>query len=362
MTRQNTFVVITIYSNKSPNFWPQSRQHKPKQFLDLLGTGKSLVQLTYERSRGICPDENIYFLVPREHEQLLRDQIPHINDHQVLKEPVRRNSAPSLAYASYKIKQRYPDAVLVVTPADHGIFGDIAYVRDVRKAVEFASNNRENLITLGIKPHCPETSYGYIQYLNEGSSEFKKVKTFTKRPQEDLAKLFLESGDFAWNTKISVWHVDAITQALQKYTPDVHETFWDGKAHYFTEGEEAFVVQAFTHCKNVSITNNIIEKADNMLMLLGEFGWTDLNSWDLLYDSKEKQEHDNVIEGPHVYVQDTQNCFIKGPQEKLIVVRGLQDYLVIDTEDALLIYPRLHEENIRSLTSTIKEKKKDKYL
>ena len=361
MTRQDTFVVITIYSSNSANFWPHSRQHKPKQFLDLLDTGKSLVQLTYERSKGICPEENIYFLVPQELCELLKEQIPQLSPEQILKEPVRRNSAPSLAYASYKIKKKHPDAVIVVCPADHAIFGDIAYVRDIRKAVEIASNDYENLMIIGIKPHRPETSYGYIQYHHDSNAELKKIKTFTKKPQEDLAKLFLESGDFAWNTKTFVWHVDAITKAFQHYTPDVHETFWEGMQYYFTEEEESFVSNAYTHCTNVSISNNIIEKAENIMLLLGEFGWSNLGSWGGLCDVQEKQENENILKG-NVHIKNSEKCFVKGDKEKLIVIEGLKNFLVVDSEDALIIYPRDHTENIRNLTSTIKDLKYDKYL
>ncbi len=361
MTRQDTFVVITIYCSKSANFWPYSRQRKPKQFLDLLGTGKSLVQLTYERSKGICAEENIYFLVPQEYEGLLREQFPHIDTDRVLIEPVRRNSAPSLAYASYKIKQKQPDSVIVVSPADHAVFGDVAYVRDIRKAVEIASNDHENLIIVGMKPHRPETSYEYIQYHHDSKAALKRIKTFTKKPQEDLARLFLESGDFAWNTKIYVWHADAITKAFQRFTPDVHESFWEGRAYYFTDQEEAFVRKAYTHCYNVSITNNIMEKADNVQLLLGEFDWSDLGNWELLYDVREKQGDANIIEG-NAYVQNSQNCYIKSSKHKLVVVEGLKDFLVIDSEDALLIYPKVHTKNIRNLTSTLKELKNDKYL
>lgn len=361
MTRQNTFVVITIYSSKSANFWPHSRQRKPKQFLDLLGTGKSLLELSYERSKGICPEENIYFLVPQEYVHLVKEKFPQVTDDQILKEPVRRNSAPSLAYASYKIKKKNPDAVIVVSPADHAVFGDIAYVRDIRKAVEIASSDFENLVIIGIKPHRPETSYGYIQYHHDSNAALKRIKTFTKKPQEDLAQLFLESGDFAWNTKIYVWHVDAITSAFQHFTPDVHESFLEGEEFYYTEQEEAFVHKAYTHCYNVSITNNIMEKTDKVLLLLGEFGWSDLGSWELLYDVKQKQADGNILEA-NAHLKNTQNCYIKSVDKKLIVVEGLKDFIVIDSADALLIYPKDQSAHVRNLISKIKEMKSDKYL
>jgi mannose-1-phosphate guanylyltransferase len=361
MTRQDTFVVITLYSSKSANFWPYTRKHKPKPFLDLLGSGKTLLQHTYERSKGICPEDNIYVLVPREYKELLREQLPQLSNAQILEEPVRRNSAPSIAYAAYKIKKKYTDAVIVVTPADHAVLGEIAFIRDVRKAVEIASNDRENLIIIGKKPQRPDTNYGYIQYHLDGNATLKRIKTFTKKPQEELAKLFLESGDFAWNTKIYIWHVDAILNALDQYAPEVSETFGEGVGYYFTEDENQFVYKSYAHCSHVSISNNVLEKTDKILLLLGEFDWSDLSDWEAFCDLKQQPEEGNIVEA-NAYIHDTEHCLIKGDEHKLIVVEGLNKFLVVDSKDVLLICPMTSAANIRNLTSTIKKLKNDKYL
>lgn len=361
MTRKDTFVVITLYSSKSANFWPFTRKHKPKPFLDLLGSGRTLIQHTYERSKGICPEENIYVLVPKEYKSLLREQLPHLTEDQILEEPVRRNSAPSIAYACYKIKKKYADAKVVVSPADHAIFGEIAYMRDVRKGVEIATNDRQNLIIIGKKPHRPDTNYGYIQYHLDGNATLKRIKTFTKKPQEDLARLFLESGDFAWNTKIYIWHVDAILSALEKYTPEVSESFGEGLDFYFTEEETRFVYKAYAHCGHVSISNNVLEKTDDIMLLLGEFDWSDLSDWEAFCEVKNWPEAGNIIEA-NAYVNDTQHCLIKGDKQKLIVVEGLKNYLVIDSKDALLICPMTYAASVRNLTSKVKELKNEKYV
>ena len=361
MTRQDTFVVITLYSSKSANFWPYTRKHKPKPFLDILGSGKTLLQHTYERSKGICPEENIYVLVPREYKALLREQLPQLTDEQILEEPVRRNSAPSIAYASYKIQKKYSNAVIAMMPADHAVFGEVAFMRDVRKAVEIASNDRENLIIIGKKPHRPDTNYGYIQYHLDGNATLKRIKTFTKKPQEELAKLFLESGDFAWNTKIYIWHVDAILRALELYAPEVNETFGEGTSYYFTEEESHFVYKSYAHCGHVSISNSVLEKTDDVFLLLGEFDWSDLSDWEAFCEVKSFPEQGNIVEA-NAYINNTEQCLIKGDKQKLIVVEGLKNFLVIDSKDALLICPMNYAGNIRNLTSTVKKLKNEKFL
>ena len=361
MTRKDTFVVITLYSTSSINFWPYSRKQKPKQFLDLLGNGRSLLQLTFERSKGICPEENIFVSVSKEYASLVTEQLPFLSEQQILIEPVRRNSAPCIAYACYKIKKKHKNAVVVVCPADHAVFGEIAYVRDVRKGVEIASANKNSLLILGIKPHKAETAYGYIQYHHDGSAAVKRVKTFTEKPQQELARLFLESGDFAWNTKIFVWHVDAILEAFECYVPEVAETFRDGLDYYYTEEEAQFVFKAYSHCKNVSISSSILEKADNVYLILGQFDWSDLSSWNSLYDVKDKKDQQNITDG-NVILIESRRCIVKSKGDKLVVVNGLKNYLVIDSEDALLITPKAGSENLKSITNTVKNSKGDKFI
>lgn len=361
MTQEDTYVVITLYSSNSTNFWPFSRKHLPKQFLDLFGNGRSLLQLTYERSKGICPEKNIYISVPKEYLAIFKKQLPDFPDENILIEPVRRNSAPCIAYASYKIKKLNKDAVIVVYPASHAVFGEIAFVRDVRKAVEVASLDKTALLIMGIKPHKAETSYAYIQYHFDHIGLVKRVKSFMEKPQEDLAKLFLESGDFAWNTKIFVWHVDAILEAFETYLPEVAELYRECIPFYFTEDEQQSVIKAYSICKNASISNSIMEKADNVYLIIGNFDWSSVSSWQSLYDVKDSSDDQNIIEA-NALMLDSENCFVKSNSKKLIVVQGLKNYLIADSEDVLLIYPKDQDISLRSVMNEVKVQKGERYI
>ncbi len=361
MTRNDTYVVIAVGNTASSHFWPFSRRHKPKQFLDFLGTGRSLLKATFERYKGICPEENIYVVVSKDYAPLVHEQLPQLSPEQVLLEPVRRNSAPSIAYACHKIKKRDPDAVIVVTPTDHIVLGEVAFVRDVRKAVEIASNDQDKLLVVGIKPHKPEENYRYIQYHYDSGGVVKKVKTFTEKPQQELAELFLNSGDFAWNTDIYVCHVEALLTAYRKYLPEVAEIFEEGEGFYLTPEENSFIQRAYSHCKSVSVTTGILEKAENIYMILGNFDWAGIHSWNSLFDLKSKDSHHNVTEG-NTLLYSSKHCLVKGTPDKLIVLHDLEGYLVVDTKDVLLICPRHLEDKLKNLTSHIREKKGDQYL
>lgn len=361
MTRNDTYVVIALGNTASINFWPYSRKQKPKQFLDFFGIGKSLLQTTYEQSKGICPEENIYITVSKDHAHWVAEQLPHVSAHQILHEPVRRNSAPCIAYACYKIKQRDPNAVIVVTPTDHIILGEVAFVRDIRKAVEVASADRDKLLVVGIKPHKPEVNYRYIQYRYDSGGVVKKVKTFTEKPQSDLAQLFLDSGDFIWNTDIYVWHVEAILAAYRKYLPDVAEIFEEGAGYYYAEEENAFIQRAYSHCKCVSISHGILEKSNNVHTLIGNFDWAGVNCWNSLYELKPKDPHNNAVEAD-AFLYESKDCYVKGPKNKLIVIHNLEGYLVTDTDDVLLICPRNMEEKLKDFTSDAKSKKGDRFV
>ncbi len=361
MAQEDTYVLITVYSSNSSNFWPFSRKSLPKQFLDLLGTGRTLLQLTYERSKGICPEENIFISVPKEFLNLFKSQFRHFPEGNILVEPVRRNSAPCIAYASYKIKKLNKNAVIVVCPASHAVFGEIAFVRDIRKAVEVAHMDKNALLIIGIKPHKAETSYAYIQYHFDNMGFVKRVKTFTEKPQAELAKLLLESGDFAWNTKIFVWHVDAILEAFEYHIPDVAEIFRECMPYFNTEEEPQSMVKAYSLCKNASISTTILEKADNVFLILGQFDWSSVSSWDSLYDIKEREEETNIVEA-NALMLDSKKCFVKSSSKRLIVIQGLKNYLIADSDDVLLIYPKNKENSLKSVMNEVKQNKGDKYI
>ncbi len=346
MTRQDTYVLITIGASANMHLWPYGRKQKPKQFLDFFNTGKSLLQTVFEQYKGVCPEDHIYIAVPREHAHWVYEQLP-LSKHQVLVEPVRRNTAPCVAYACYKIRTKDPNAVIVVSPAEHLIMGEVAFVRDIRKAVEVAYAHAGQLLVVGIRPHKPEVKYRYIQYHLESSGAVKKVKTFTENPQQELAQLFLDSGDFAWNTDIYVWHVSAMINAFEHYLSEVAEIFEEGENMYYTEEEESFIQKAYSQCKSVSIAHGIYEKADNMNLLLGNFDWANIISWNSLYALKPKDEYHNTLDA-NALVYDSKNCFVHANnKDKLIVLAGLEGYLVSDTDDVLLICPMQMEDKIK---------------
>ena len=361
MTRTNIHVVITAGSHTATDFWPFSRKHIPKQFLDLLGTGRSLLQITYERAKAITSEENICVVTEKRYVSLVKEQLPDLPEARILAEPVRRGTATGVAYAAHKIRQHDGDAVMVVSPAEHAIFGELTFVRDVHKAVDIVASDSQKLLILGIKPTKPETSYRYIQYHYDRPGPVKKVKTLTEQPQTDLAKLFLNSGDFVWNTGIFVWHVRTILEAYERHLPEVYEVFDEGPSHFFSDQEEHFISQAYAQCKSTSLNTHLLEKADNVYMLLGNFDWSDINSWSSLFDLKDKNEDRNIVEA-NALIFDSKGSYIKSENDKLVVVHSLNDYLVANSDDVLLICPKNMAEKLKSIVNEAKTQKGEKYV
>jgi mannose-1-phosphate guanylyltransferase len=356
---KNTFVVI-MAGGIGSRFWPYSRDKRPKQFLDVLGTGKSLIRMTWERFSGFCPIENIFVVTNEGYGDLVKEQIPEITEDQVLLEPIRRNTAPCVAYACYKIAQKNPDAVVVIAPSDHAIFKEEAFIRVITSATQAASEG-EKLITLGITPTRPETGYGYIQFREGQHGDIKKVKTFTEKPELSLAEKFIESGDFVWNAGLFVWHVKAIKKAFEKYLPEMDELFTEGQAYYYTSGETGFINSAYTQCKNISIDYGIMEKANNVYVIFGEFGWSDLGSWASLHEIKPKDRSQNVVDG-NVMLYGTSNSLIQGGKDKLIVVQGLDGYLVTECDNVILICKIDDERQFREFVNDVKSKKGSEFI
>ena len=360
MTHDNTYVVITTGNHTVTDFWPFSRKRISKQFLDLLGTGQSLLQITYERSKSICSQDHIYVVVEKEYCSLVKEQLPTLSHHQLLVEPVRRGTATGLAYAAHKICQQNSDALMVITPADHAIFGEIAFVRDIQRAVSAIEDEPSKLLIVGIKPTKPATNYRYIQYHDGKKSPVKKVKTLTDKPQAELARLFINSGDFVWNTDIYAWHVRTFLQAFEEHLPDTFENLAEGTDHYYTDQEEAFVAKAYSHCKSASLGVGILEKAEQVYTLLGSFDWSDISSWNALFNIKDKDEDTNIVEA-NALVFDSKGSYIKSENDQLIVVHSLDDYLVANSEDVLLICPKNMAEGLKKIVSEAKEKKGEQY-
>jgi mannose-1-phosphate guanylyltransferase len=349
---KNLYVVL-MAGGVGVRFWPYSRNSRPKQFLDVVGTGKTLIQSTFERFLPICPAENIFVVTHEEHAAITREQLPLLKPGQILTEPMRKNTAACIAYASFKIQQINKEAVIVVTPSDHLILKENQFLDVIKKAVDQARVD-EKLITLGIKPTRPETGYGYIQYHTEKSFA-KKVKTFTEKPELPLAKKFLESGDFVWNAGIFIWSVQSIVKAIQLHLPEMAEVFEEIKTRLGTSQEKEAISAAYPQCKSISIDYGVMEKASNVYVCLGDFSWSDLGSWASIHEISEKDQDNNVVRA-NALVYETRNCMIKGSDNKLIVVQGLNGYLVGEFGNVIIVCEKDKEEQFRRFVSDVKSK------
>lgn len=343
-------------------FWPESRTAKPKQFLDILNTGKTLIQMTYERFLTIVPKENIYVVTAESYEALVKEQLPDMADSQILKEPMRRNTAPCITYVCDKIYARDKSATIVVAASDHLILEEQKFLDVVQRCVDFVKDNTY-LVTIGVKPTKPSTGYGYIQFEDDkAQEEFFKVKTFTEKPTLDIAKTFLESGDFLWNSGMFVWKAKTLLRAVVKYLPEIAEAFREGNKHYDTPTEAQFIQGAYSQCTNISIDYGVMEKADNVYTIPAQFGWSDIGSWDSLYEVYEHDYLGNAVSGQNVKVYDSSNNMVMVPKDKLVVLQGLEDYCVIDTGDVLLVCKRSNEQEIKQITVDLKVADLDRYL
>lgn len=350
--------IVIMAGGIGSRFWPYSRNNKPKQFLDILRTGRSLLQTTYDRFRELSQPEQFFVVTNQNYLDLVLEQLPELKPEQVLAEPLRRNTATCIAYAAYKIHAFDPQATLVVTPADHLILQETRFLKTITSAIH-AAQVEHRLITIGIKPNRPETGYGYIQYLDgENGAVALKVKTFTEKPNSKLARTFIDSGDFVWNSGLFVWKVKSILESFSEHMPDIADVFEDGKLHFGKPTEQDFVNRAYSMVKNVSIDYGIMEKADNVYVILGDFGWSDLGSWHSIHELQPKDENNNVIEA-NAILYDTTNCLVKMDSEKLVVIEGLDNYLVNESDNVLLICKLGGEKKFRDFVANAKKKGED---
>ncbi len=346
-------------------FWPMSKTSHPKQFIDILGTGETLIQQTFNRFLKICPPENILIVTNNQYKDLVLEQLPMIKENQVLCEPSRRNTAPCIAYANYRILSENPDARVVVAPSDHIIIKEDVFVKVVTKALDAVSQN-DWLLTLGIKPSRPDTGYGYIQYNGDqpykNNQDIKKVKTFTEKPELEMAEQFLDSGDFLWNAGIFIWSLKSIMAAFKNHLPDVDSLFKAGMGKYNTEDEKIFIDETYSVCANISIDYGVMEKAENVYVYSADFGWSDLGTWGSLYEIREKDENQNAIIGNNVMTYGSSNCIVNVPKNKLVVIQGLEDYIVAEGENSLLICRKQDEQMIRNIVNDIRIEKGEHYI
>jgi mannose-1-phosphate guanylyltransferase len=361
MSIQNNYVAI-MAGGIGSRFWPVSRTAYPKQFLDLLGTGRSLIQWTYQRFKHICPQENIYFITNQHYIGTLKQQLPELKDENIISEPSRKNTAACAAYFAHKMMALNPKANIIMSPADHLIMDERAFERTVYDALDFVSHH-DALLTLGIKPTRPDTGYGYIQYdADEEIDQVYRVKTFTEKPSMDLARTFLKSGDFLWNSGIFVWNVQTIMHALEMHLTEMHEVFLQAREVYNTPREAAVINDLYAQCTNTSIDYGIMEKAKNVFVIPSYFGWCDLGTWESAYENSEKDYLGNAVYGDQVMIIDASECMVKVPNGKLVLLQGLEQFIVIDTQDVLLICERNREQQIKDYVAEVKRNKGERYL
>lgn len=353
---QNTYCVI-MAGGLGTGFWPVSRSDYPKQFIDILGTGETLLQQTFHRFNQLVPQENILIVTNERYKNLVEEQLPEIHHSQLLLEPSRRNTAPCLAYAGYKINDINPNANIIVAPSDHIITKEQNFLNTIQEALEVTAEHQW-ILTLGLSPLRAETEYGYIQYVDQepltDNERIYKVRTFTEKPDKDMAEKFIESGDFLWNSGIFVASLNTWLEALKKYLPDMYNTFNNGIGRYNTSDEASFVRSAYTVCKNISIDYGIMEKADNTYVYSSSFGWSDLGTWDALHNSLKKDKTGNSLIGGKIKTYDTTNCIVNMPKEKLVVLQGLENFIIAEDHNALMICQREKEGMIRRFINDIK--------
>jgi mannose-1-phosphate guanylyltransferase len=358
---KNQYVAI-MAGGIGSRFWPKSRVGLPKQFLDILNTGKTLIQYTYDRFAQFIPEENIYIVTSDEYTGIVKEQLPQIAYNNIVSEPSRKNTAPCIAYISFKILDINPHATLIVAPADHLIMDTASFKHTCENAIHFAEKN-DALVTLGIKPTYPNTGYGYIQHETDSVEEnVYKVKTFTEKPNLELAKTFLLSGDFLWNAGIFIWKVSTIIDMFEQYQPEMFEVFHAEREYFNTNNEREAINKIYPLCSSISIDYAIMEKANNVYVIPSSFGWSDLGTWASAYDNLEKDYLGNAIAGDKVMVIDATQCMISAPHHKLLVLQGLNDFIVVDTNDVLLICKKEKEQEIKEYVAEVKRNIGDAHL
>ena len=361
---KNNFCVI-MAGGVGSRFWPLSRASTPKQFLDILGIGKTLLQQTFDRFVKICPQENIFIVSNIEYKDLIKEQLPELDDFQIMLEPMRKNTAPCIAYANYRIKQVNENANIIVAPSDHLILKEDEFVGIILDGLEFVEKNN-TLLTLGIHPNRPETGYGYIQIVNKvlnmGNPNLKKVKTFTEKPDLKLAKVFVKSGEFFWNSGIFMWSLKSIQKAFDLHLSAISVLFNEMATGLDLEEEKDVILAAYSDTKNISIDYGIMEKAENVYVLCADFGWSDLGAWSSLYEHSIKDENQNAMLGKHIMTYDTEDCLVSVENDKLIILQGLKEYIVVDTDNALLVCKMGEEQKIKQIVNDVKIRKGKKYI
>jgi mannose-1-phosphate guanylyltransferase len=355
-----TFVLI-MAGGVGSRFWPASREHLPKQFLDITGEGKTLIQMTFERFAAFIPVENIFIITHDKYKEQTLEAVPEMNAANIITEPSRNNTAASIALASLKLTRHEPEAVCIVAPSDHVIRNESEFERVTQLAVDHARNNH-SIVTLGIAPSRPDTGYGYIEFEKGDVNEIRKVKSFREKPDNVKASEYLQAGNFAWNSGIFVWRLDNIIEAFKKHSTQIYDILIEGQELYNTTEESEFVKREYPRTEKISVDFAILEKADNVFTIPCDIGWSDLGTWNSLYDQSRKDEHNNALLSKLIHVEDANNSLVIANNSKLIVIKGLEDFIIVDTDDCLMIYPKSEEQNIKALKEKLKDQGLDDYL
>ncbi len=327
-------------------FWPMSTPEIPKQFLDILGTGQTMIQQTIKRLNGIVPIENVYIVTGKRYKALINEQLPEVKDEQILMEPCMRNTAPCIAYAAYKINKKNPDANIVVAPSDHLITNETEFRRVIADGLGFVASNNV-LLTLGIHPHRPETGYGYIQAGEKVNDGTNKVLAFKEKPNLETAQEYINAGNYFWNAGIFLWSVKSILSAFESYLPKLSDIFKFGESVYYSDGEQAFIDEHFPQCENISIDYGIMEHADNIYVMPADFGWSDLGTWGSLWEKRERDDQGNSVVGNTVKIYDCENNIITVPDGRKVVLQGLKDYIVTEANGVFMVCQKSEEQRIK---------------
>ena len=358
MSQKREIYCVIMAGGMGTRFWPKSRKGMPKQFLDILGTGKSFIRMTFERFNKTIPAENFLVVTNQHYKELVLQHIPELTAKQILCEPVGRNTAPCICYAASYLRSKCANSLMVVTPSDHYVANEEVFTQTIENCIDFIDTN-DALMTIGINPTRPETGYGYIQMSNK--ELISPVKCFTEKPNLEVAQAFIRSGEFLWNSGIFIWKTESILSAIECHLPDMYTLFDSISEHYGKPTESQAIADVFAQCRAISIDYGVMEKADNVYVHSGDFGWSDIGTWGSLYQHSRKDKYANVKPTEGCYTYDTRNTIISLPKDKVAVIAGLRDYIVVDTPDVLMICPRSEEQNIKKYIDEVKFNQGEKF-